>query len=74
MTEREWDIEVMRLEDFFDTVTLPAGPINVGGFMTIHDPRMFVDACLRNAKNAEHNHWHSGNIARLQLLEKHLRS
>jgi len=71
MKPEEWDNETARLEQFFQSVELPVGPIKIGA-ITVNNPREFVRICLGSLRKADYNVWHSGNFTRLQMVETYL--
>lgn len=72
MTKEEWIQELDTLEAYFKTVQLPAGPIKLGGYMTIHNPATFIDTNIQVARQNAGNSWFEGAIMRLREMKAYL--
>ena len=73
MENQEWITEIKRLKKFFETATMPAGPVQLSKSETYADLRKGIDADIIKAEANVGKWWFQSSMARLQEIEKWLK-
>ena len=73
MENQEWITELKRLKKFFETATIPAGPVQISKSEIYTDLRKGIEADMIKAEANLGKWWFRGSITRLQEIEKWLK-